>query len=75
MAEICQGSPGGGSLSDGGPDPRRPLGARMPSHQLGAAGGGEAGPTPWGLGGLPGLTPELGRVAAAWAARHATKRS
>ena len=35
----------------------------------------EGGPTPRGLGGLPELTPELGRVAAAWAAGQAAEQS
>ena len=34
-------------------------------------GAGEGGPAPQDLGGLPGLTPKLGRVAAAWAAGQA----
>ena len=38
-------------------------------------GEGEGGHTPQGPGELPGLTPELERVAATWAAGQATERS
>ena len=54
---------------------------RPPTHwePPGAGEGGpaprEGGPTPRGLGGLPELTPELGRVAAAWAAGQASELS
>ena len=63
-----------GSLSDGELVPSRGLGARMPARIPGTAGGrgkGEAGHTPQGPGELPGLTPELERVAATWAAGQA----
>ena len=74
---ICIGPPARrqppGSLSDGEPGSRRRLGPRLPAPRHGTDRGG--GHTPKGPGGLPGLTPELGRVAATWAAGQATERS
>ena len=79
VAGICSGSPAGGpppgSLAGGGLEPQCRLGAGTPSHGPGAAGGKGSGARPQGLGGLPVLTPELGRVAATWAARQAAERS
>ena len=46
-----------------------------PPTDLEPPGEGEAGHTPQGQGGLPGLTPELERVAATWAARQAAERN
>ena len=46
-----------------------------PPTDLELPGEGEAGHTPQGPGGLPGLTPEQGRVAATWATGQASKRS
>ena len=46
-----------------------------PPMDLEPQGEREAGPAPQGLGGLPVLTPELGRVATTWAARQAAERS
>ena len=46
-----------------------------PPADLEPQGEGEAGHTPQGPGKLPGLTPELGRVAAIWAAGQAAKQS
>ena len=79
VAGICSGSPAGGpplgSLAGGGLEPQCRLGAGTPSHGPGAAGGKGSGARPQGLGGFPVLTPELGRVAATWAARQAAERS
>ena len=46
-----------------------------PPTDLELTGEGEAGPAPQGLGGLPVLTLELGRVATAWAAGQAAEWS
>ena len=74
VAEICFGSPAGGpplgSLSDGGPDQRRRLGARMPYPRPGTTGGRRSGTRPAGTGRTASTDPELGRVAAAWAAER-----
>ena len=48
---------------------------RCPPTHWEPPGAGEGGPAPRRLGELPELTPELGRVAAAWAAGQAAERS
>ena len=64
-----------GNLLDGEPSPRRKLGARRPACRSGTAGRGGSWIHPHELGELPGLTPELERVAATWAAGQAAERS
>ena len=81
-AEICRGSPAGGlplgSLSDGGPGPRRQRGARTPYHRPGTAGGRVSRTRPAGTGWTAGTDPRTGEgspVAATWAAGQAAERS
>ena len=64
--EACQ---MGGRVRDANWEPG------CPSMDLEPLGEGEAGHTPQGPGRRPGLTLELGRVAATWAAGQAAERS